>query len=444
MWVADESGTQSYYGNTTQRNDTNRLSSTTRNQADPSLLQRAARHEAEVFGGTAPAPFQSDYGVGTDGWLNDNQIYNGVNTHNAFATNGWSGNSAFLNSAGERLNYYGGQVTNADPSPYPTPTNNNNRSGGGSYYGGYSQAEQEAIWEEYYKRYLGMIAGYDIPDVGARPVDDFTDLIVARDVGARPEDVYTSLIKRRDVGARPEDAWSSVIRDTGEETLARSRSNWGSVAPRTTNAFAASGGGRTYASTAGAYGGGLLAGQGMDTASVRQNQIRHQSDLDAGASNWENLRLSNAAMVDQSNAGANADVAALGANSLSNINTEMTSALRRAGLLHEENIDDWEQRGLAADNDYAAAVAASEAQHATRVSEWEQAGRDALYEQHLAKLASQGRYQNEVDEWEQSGLAAKNKHNEFLMSSGLGLLQQMMSAGIDVSKLDIPDWLVGV
>jgi len=403
--------------------------------------RKAAQHTARVVGGT-PEPFQSDYRVGTDGWLNDNQIYNGVNTHNAFATNGWSGNSAFLNSQGERLNYYGGQVTNA--TPYPTPTNPGG-GGGGSYYGGgYSTAQQEAIWENYYKQYLAMISGYDAPDVGERPVDDLTGLLVARDVGARPEDIYTPLIKRRDVGDRPEDGWSPVIRETGEESLERSRSTWGGVAPRTTNAFASAGGGRTVAPTVGAYGGGLMAGQGMDAASVRQNQVRHQSDLDAGAANWDDLGRSNAAIVDQANANYDADVKTMGANSLSNINAEMAVALRQAGLLHDKEVDGWEQAGVAADNDFAAAVAASQAQYADKVAAWEQSGRDAAYEHSLARIASQDRHQTEVDEWEQRQLDAKNQHNAFLRSSGLSLLQQMMSAGIDVSKLNIPDWLVGV
>ena len=335
-------------------------------------------------------------------------------------------------------------ILNRDIS-YPTPDTTPTYPGGNTYYsGGYSEAEENAILENYYKRYLALVAGYDAPDVGERPVDDLTDLIVARDVGARPEDVYTPLIKRRDVGDRPEDQWSSVIRETGDESLARSRSNWGSVAPMTANAFASAGGGRTAAPTVGAYGGGLMAGQGMDAASVRQNQVRHQSDLDAGASNWDDLRRSNAAMVDQANANRNADVGTLGANSLDNINAEMTVALRRAGLLHDENVDTWERAGVAADNDFAAEVAASQARHQSKVSDWEQAGRDAIHEQTLARIASQDRHQTEVDEWEQAGLAAKNGHNDFLRSSGLSLLQQMMSAGIDVSKLNLPDWLVGV
>lgn len=325
--------------------------------------------------------------------------------------------------------------------PGGNPNNNNrNRSGGG----GYSTAQQEAIWENYYKQYLAMISGYDAPDVGERPVDDLTGLLAARDVGARPEDIYTPLIKRRDVGDRPEDGWSPVIRETGEESLERSRSTWGGVAPRTTNAFASAGGGRTVAPTVGAYGGGLMAGQGMDTASVDENRVRHQSDLDAGAANYDDLGRSNAAIVDQANANYNADVKTMGANSLSNINAEMAVALRRAGVLHDKEVDGWERAGVAADNDFAAAVAASQAQYADKVAAWEQSGRDAAYEHSLARIASQDRHQTEVDEWEQRQLDAKNQHNAFLRSSGLSLLQQMMSAGIDVSKLNIPDWLVGV
>ena len=369
--------------------------------------------------------------------------------------NPWEGNAwqAIINREDNHIRAYDGYLAGLFPGgqnsrnplyspPGGNPNQNTNRSWSGG--GGYSEAEENAIWENYYKRYLEMIAGYDAPDVGERPVDDLTDLIVARDVGARPEDVYTPLIKRRDVGDRPEDQWSSVIRETGDESLARSRSNWGSVAPMTANAFASAGGGRTAAPTVGAYGGGLMAGQGMDAASVRENRVRHQSDLDAGASNWGDLFRSNAAIVDQANANRNADVGTLGANSLDNINAEMAVALRRAGLLHDENVDTWERAGVAADNDFAAEVAASQARHQREIADWEQEGRDAIHEQTLARIASQDRHQTEVDEWEQAGLAAKNGHNDFLRSSGLSLLQQMMSAGIDVSKLNIPDWLVGV
>ena len=310
--VADESGTQSYYGNTAQRNDTNRLSSTTKNRANPTLLGRAAAHEAEVFGGAVPS-FQSDYNVGTKGWLNDNQIYNGINTDNAFATNGWSGNSAFLNSAGERLNYYGGQVTNADPWPYPTPTT----PGGNTYYsggGGQSLAQRQAAWDKYQKEYLAMIAGFSPTQVGPAPVDDLTPLVN-----------------------------TAVDADVAHVAAA-----YGGVVPMDANAYQTTS--RATTPSAAMYGGGLMDGQGFDAASARQNQVRRQGELNADAYLWDEHWDAESARTGQFNSAWNADVDTLGANAEALVQAQRASLLAAAGVKHQDQMDVYERERIAALN----------------------------------------------------------------------------------------------
>ena len=314
MWVADESGTQSYYGNTNRRNDTNRLSSRTKNQADPTLLGRAAAHEAEVFGGTAPAPFQSNYKSGTKGWLNDNQIYNGINTDNAFATNGWTGNSAFLNSKGERLNYYGGQVTNADP--YPTLPNNNGPGGGGGYYGGGGQslAQRQAAWDKYQKEYLAMIAGFSPTQVGPAPIDDLTPLV------------------------------NTAV----DADLAHVAAAYGGVVPMDANAYQTTS--RATTPSAAMYGGGLMDGQGFDAASARQNQVRRQGELNADAYLWDQHWDAESARTEQFNSARNADVETLGVNAEALVEMQRASLLAAAGVKHQDQMDAYEQNRIRALN----------------------------------------------------------------------------------------------
>lgn len=304
----------------------------------------AAEQTARVFGGT-PEPFQSDYRVGTDGWLNDNQIYNGVNTHNAFTTNGWSGNSAFLNSQGDRLNYYGGQVTNADP--YPTPTNPGGGGGGGSY--GQSLAQRQAAWEKYQKDYLAMVAGFRPTEVGPAPVDDLTPL----------------------------------VNQAVDADLAHNAATYGDVVPMDANAYQTTP--RATTPSAAMYGGGLMDGQGFDSASAEQNQIRRQGELNADAYLWDQHWAGEDARTEQFNSARNADVMTLTANAKRRIESQRASLLAAAGV----------------------------------------------------------KYQDEMDVYGQQQAAARNADARRKEEAAMALLQQAMSSGLDISGLDLSGFMGG-
>lgn len=277
--------------------------------SNPSVIAANRRAAAERWG--TPEPFESDYRVGTQGWTNDNQIYNGINTHNAFVTNGWSGNSAFTNSAGDRLNYYGGQVTNADPSPYPTPTN----PGGNTYYGGgQSLAQRQAAWEKYQKDYLAMVAGFSPTEVGPAPVDDLTPL----------------------------------VNQAVDADLAHVAAAYGDVVPMDANAYQTTP--RATTPSAAMYGGGLMDGQGFDSASAEQNQIRRQGELNADAYLWDQNWAGEAARTEQYNSARNADVETLGANAEALVQAQRASLLAAAGVKYQDQMDDYGQRQAAARN----------------------------------------------------------------------------------------------
>lgn len=351
--VADESGTQSYY----ERNDTARSRGMDngvdwRPASDPTTIaanrRAAAEHTARVFGGTAPAPFQSDYDAGTAGWLNDNQIYNGVNSHNAFTTNGWSGNSAFLNSQGDRLNYYGGQVTNANPYPTTTDPNNTTTYRGGG--GGQSLAQRQAAWEKYQKDYLAMIAGFRPTEVGPAPIDDLTPL----------------------------------VNQAVDADLAHNAATYGDVVPMDANAYQTTP--RASTPSAAMYGGGLMDGQGFDSASAEQNQIRRQGELNADAYLWDQHWAGEDARTEQFNSARNADVMTMTANAKRRVESQRAALLAAAGV----------------------------------------------------------KYQDQMDVHAQQQAAARNADARRKEEAAMALLQQAMSSGLDISGLDLSGFMGGV
>lgn len=307
MWVADESGTQSYYGNTAQRNDTNRLSSTTRRQQNPALRKQYDADMDRLTNGYRP-----NYGPNP---TYDQIMAAGVERNDAAADNFWAGRSG--------MDVYGTPYNN-DPAfnpelrdmPYPTLPNNNGPGGGGGYYGGGGQslAQRQAAWDKYQKEYLAMIAGFSPTQVGPAPIDDLTPLV------------------------------NTAV----DADLAHVAAAYGGVVPMDANAYQTTS--RATTPSAAMYGGGLMDGQGFDAASARQNQVRRQGELNADAYLWDQHWDAESARTEQFNSARNADVETLGANAEALVQAQRASLLAAAGVKHQDQMDVYEQKRIAAEN----------------------------------------------------------------------------------------------
>lgn len=264
------------------------------------------------------------------------------------ARGGWNGMSSYVDANGNPIpfqNMYIDMDTdpalNLDPL-YDIP--NTPGGGGGGYgYGGGVSPELQANVDAYAAAQLAAIAGIQ-PD---------------------------------GVGEAPQDFLSQQIRDAIASDSLNSEETYGGVEDLTANAYRD----MNVPSTpvAAEYGAALLAAQNADPSFAALNQAERQGELNADAYLWDQYNAAEAARTDQYNAARNADVMTMAANSKRQIESQEAALLAQAGA----------------------------------------------------------KYQNELRQYEQSAVAAQNRAIRERRELGMKLMQDLMSSGADISDIDL-------
>lgn len=358
----DESGTQKYYGNTSntrlRQDRTGGLANPDSYVAPPRLdpqgrpvIDRSGggnsggrtrtaadrartaqlKAQAENRWGTMPRlDVTSDQQVvnpdgsitnltGQAAWRYRDQMRNINYTADTMARIGGKGMSSYVDKDGNRIPFqdlYLGMDTdpalNLDPL-YDTPGGGGG--GGGGYgYGGGVSPEMQANVDAYAAAQLAAIAG----------------------------------IQAEDVGDAPQDLLSQQIRDAIASDALRSEETYGGVEDLTANAYRD----MNVPSTpvASEYGAALLAAQNADPSFAALNQAERQGELNADAYLWDQYKAAEAARTDQFNAARNADVMTMAANSKRRIEAQEAALLAQAGAKYQNELRQYDQSAVAAEN----------------------------------------------------------------------------------------------
>ena len=129
-------------------------------------------------------------------------------------------------------------------------------------------------------------------------------------------------------------AWASKIDQFVNNDIDAAKAAWGNVPAAEANPYSDMD--VAYAEQLAPDMAALLASQGIDPAVYGAQVAGANAGLNAAGSNWENLRRSNAANVDASNAAFNNDVGVMRANSVSNLEAQR-AALQMAAAQQEES-----------------------------------------------------------------------------------------------------------
>lgn len=186
-----------------------------------------------------------------------------------------------------------------------------------------------------------------------------------------------------EVGPAPVDDLTPLVNQAVDADLAHNAATYGDVVPMDANAYQTTP--RATTPSAAMYGGGLMDGQGFDSASAEQNQIRRQGELNADAYLWDQHWAGEDARTEQFNSARNADVMTLTANAKRRIESQRASLLAAAGV----------------------------------------------------------KYQDEMDVYGQQQAAARNADARRKEEAAMALLQQAMSSGLDISGLDLSGFMGG-
>ena len=128
--------------------------------------------------------------------------------------------------------------------------------------------------------------------------------------------------------------WASKIDQFVNNDIDAAKAAWGNVPAAEANPYSDMD--VAYAEQLAPDMAALLASQGIDPAVYGAQVAGANAGLNAAGSNWENLRRSNAANVDASNAAFNNDVGVMRANSVSNLEAQR-AALQMAAAQQEES-----------------------------------------------------------------------------------------------------------